>query len=222
MTTEGTARRQTLPHPTLSRRRILRQAGLAALGSSTLLSTYGANAVGANSASLTNVALPPDIGQADVQVFVEETGHTLRGSMLDYWRANGAASVFGNPISEPFAASNGLYSQAFENVVMQYREEFLYTHDPIMRLLPLGQMALDREIGEVFRGWFERDSGDAHRRQLREALMPRANTDPAVQSIISEGGTFVAETGHTISEEILSWYRMNEGGFYFGAPLTEP
>lgn len=34
--------------------------------------------------------------------------------MLDYWRANGAASVYGNPVSEVFVASNGYYSQAFE------------------------------------------------------------------------------------------------------------
>ena len=31
--------------------------------------------------------------------------------MLDYWRANGAEAVYGNPISEPFASPTG-FSQA--------------------------------------------------------------------------------------------------------------
>jgi hypothetical protein len=69
---------------------------------------------------LAGVELPPDIGQADYQVYVKASRHTLRGSMLDYWRANGARVVYGNPISEPFAAANGLYSQAFEGAVFQY------------------------------------------------------------------------------------------------------
>ena len=67
--------------------------------------------------------LPLEVGQTEMQVFVPETGHTLRGTMLDYWRATGAASVYGNPISEPFASADGLYSQAFENAILQYRPD---------------------------------------------------------------------------------------------------
>src|SRR5688572_29458245 len=42
--------------------------------------------------------IPPDFGQTSLRVFIPETGHTVSGTMLDYWRANGAASVYGNPI----------------------------------------------------------------------------------------------------------------------------
>jgi hypothetical protein len=60
------------------------------------------------------VEVPPVLGESAVQVAVAESGHTLAGVMLDYWRATGADAVYGAPISEPFAASNGYYSQAFE------------------------------------------------------------------------------------------------------------
>src|SRR5687767_15143562 len=35
---------------------------------------------------LDNAELPPAIGQPDFAVYIEETGHTLGGVFLDYWR----------------------------------------------------------------------------------------------------------------------------------------
>ncbi len=218
----GVAQKQMHTNSLVTRRDMLRCAGVAAVGTSALLSNIGQNVADAHSYSLATVSLPPDIGQAAIQVFIEETAHTLRGSMLDYWRANGAASVFGNPISEPFAASDGYYSQAFENVVMQYREEFLYTHDPIMRLMPIGRIALEGALGWDVGRWFEGPASARRRDQLLEAVSSRSVADPDIASIVAEGGVFVEESGHTIFGDILAWYRMNEGAFYFGAPLTEP
>jgi uncharacterized protein YvpB len=43
----------------------------------------------------------------------EQTGHTLQGTFLDYWRNNGGLRVFGFPISEPFAET-GKQVQYFE------------------------------------------------------------------------------------------------------------
>ena len=82
------------------------------------------------------------MGQSDLRVFIPETGHSLRGSLLDYWRATGGSAVYGYPISEPFATSDGLYSQAFERAVFQYRPDFLDTEEPIIRLMPIGRLAL--------------------------------------------------------------------------------
>ena len=86
--------------------------------------------------ALANVELPPAMGETSLQVYVPHTGHSVSGVMLDYWRATGAESVYGDPISEPFAAANGYYSQAFERGVFQYRPDVLYTVDPIVRLMP--------------------------------------------------------------------------------------
>src|SRR4051794_12938260 len=75
--------------------------------------------------AMLNVEAPGSLGQSDLQVWVPQSQHTVRGYMLDYWRAQGASAVYGNPISEPFGATNGYYSQAFESAVFQFRPEFL-------------------------------------------------------------------------------------------------
>lgn len=168
-----------------------------------------------NADALARVALPPNVGQTSHRVYVEATSHTLRGSMLDYWRANGANTVFGNPISEPFAASNGYYSQAFENIILQYRPEVFEAHDPIMRPFPTGEVALAKQLAPS-------SSSKERSRALRRAAKALDVSDTRVDQVIQEGGIFAEATGHTVSGEILAWYTFHEGKFYLGDPLTEP
>ncbi len=168
-----------------------------------------------NGDGVAGVALPPNVGQASHQVYVEATSHTLRGSMLDYWRANGANTIFGNPISEPFAASNGYYSQAFESIILQYRPEVFETHDPIMRPLPIGEVALAKQLAPS-------SSSKERSRALQRAAKALDASDTRVEQVIHEGGIFAEATGHTVSGEILAWYTFHEGSFYLGDPLTEP
>ena len=202
-----------------TRRELVARAGSGAVALSLLTRHTGSTAAHEVSDQrgdgVAGVALPPNVGQTNHQVYVEATSHTLRGSMLDYWRANGANTVFGNPISEPFAASNGYYSQAFENIVLQYRPEFLYTHDPIMRPLPIGKMALANRLAP-------NGSSKERSRALRQAAEALGATDARVERVIHEGGIFAETTGHTVSGEILAWYTFHEGAFYLGDPLTEP
>ncbi len=205
-----------------TRRDVLRWARVATLGAS--LAPMGTRRVAAHDGSnpsvtaFANVALPPDVGQTGHHVYVPATGHTLRGSFLDYWRANGAASVYGNPISEPFEADNGYYSQAFENVVFQYRPEFFYTHDPIMRPLPISELVDRRENLPWVSGG--RRAGSGSRRSAAWRQLDRGSDE--VARVLERGGMYVEATGHTISGDILAWYTFNEGPFYLGAPLTEP
>lgn len=202
-----------------TRREMLCRVGGAALGLG-LLPAAADPATAHNEAEqaadpFAGVELPPDIGQSELQVYVPATGHTLRGLFLDYWRATGAAAVYGNPVSEPFAG-DGFYSQAFERGVFQYRPEFLHTEEPIVRLMPIGQLAMAARPEAL--DWRWPREGD-HRSDPRRPLDPAAD---AVRRVLDAGGIFVAETGHTIAGTILAWYQFNEGAFYLGPPLSEP
>ena len=204
----------------LTRRSLLRRAsgagaGLALGRSLTPLMARAQNS-GSESA-LSNVPLPPDRGQTSLQVFVPEQGHTVRGTMLDYWRANGAAAVYGNPISEPFASADGYYSQAFERGIFQYRPEFIDTNDPYIRLMSIGQALIQMRHGAVFVDG-RRVGGDSN-------LAPwtaLGQNDPKVTKIVNAGGTYVADSGHTIDGAFLDWYNAHEGAFYLGDPLSQP
>ncbi len=161
--------------------------------------------------------LPPDMGQTELAVVVPETGHTLRGTMLDYWRANGTASVYGNPISEPYLAPNGYYSQAFERGIFQYMPEFQWTDDPTVRLQPIGgrELNIDRD---VTRADGRRVAGD--RRAAR--TLPGVNSTDRQAEVANEGGRFSEETGFSISGAFGAWFDNHEGWFYLGAPISEP
>jgi hypothetical protein len=161
--------------------------------------------------------VPPDLGATSMQVFVEGTGHTVGGWMLDYWRANGADSVYGGPISEPFAAA-GYYSQAFERGVFQFYPELLWTELPTIGLMPISKIALDARVG-TFRSDERRGGGGGDRRAA--AWLPIDPASPRSAEAASSG-IYDELTGHTVTEEFYEWYEDHEGAFYLGSPLSEP
>lgn len=69
-----------------------------------------------------------------------ETGHTLRGTFLRYWEANGGLASFGFPITEPFW-SGGRLVQFFERARFEYWLEFRGTPHEV-QLAHLGRWAL--------------------------------------------------------------------------------
>jgi lipoprotein-anchoring transpeptidase ErfK/SrfK len=161
--------------------------------------------------------IPPEMGQSLLDVYVAETGHSVRGYMLDYWRANGAASVYGNPISEPFGASNGLYSQAFERGIFQFSPHWMWTDDPAVRLMPIGKQEV-REDRLSTRTDGRRTGAD----RRTSAWTPGTESTVRVNDVTNEGGRFSNLTGYSISGEFAAWYDSHEGWFYMGEPISEP
>jgi len=166
---------------------------------------------------LPEAMIPVDFGQTSIRVFVPETGHTVTGTILDYWRANGASSVYGNPISEAYAAPNGRYSQAFERGILQYDPDWTQTDNPTVRLMPTGQQQI-ADRSETTRSDGRRTTGD---RRL-SAWQPGVNQDTRSAEVYNSGGRFSESTGFSISDEFGAWYDSHEGWFYLGEPLSEP
>jgi len=161
--------------------------------------------------------IPPDQGQTELQVYIPETGHTIRGMILDYWRANGSGLIYGNPISEPFVGPNGLYSQAFERAIFQYDPTYLWTEDPVIRPMPIGQMLL-ADLTDASRADGRRSGGIAN---LVAFTPPSADSERAAK-VEELGGRFSEVTGFSIAGDFATWYDANEGDFYLGSPLSEP
>jgi hypothetical protein len=161
--------------------------------------------------------IPSDMGQSDLDVYVSASGHSIRGIILDYWRANGASAVYGNPISEPFGAPNGLYSQAFERGVFQWSQEWAWTDDAAVRLMPIGaQKAQEARLATRSDG---RRTG-ADRRA--GAWRPGAQSEGRAAEVAAAGGRFSDVTGYSLAGEFGAWYDSHEGWFYLGEPISEP
>ena len=107
-----------------------------------LANGQGDTAAFASISFLDNAELPPAIGQPEFSVYIEETGHTLGGVFLDYWRATGQDALFGAPISEPFAGPDGYYSQVFERGILQYLPSMVWTVEPFVRPMPVGRLLI--------------------------------------------------------------------------------
>jgi hypothetical protein len=161
--------------------------------------------------------IPVDFGQTTLRVYVPETGHTVSGTMLDYWRANGAESVYGNPISEVYAAPNGFFSQAFERGVFQYNPEWTMTDNPTVRLQPAGRELLAERTATT-RADGRRTTGD---RRL-SAWQPGVEQESRSAEVFNAGGRFSESTGYSLAGDFGTWYDAHEGWFYAGAPISEP
>jgi hypothetical protein len=173
----------------------------------------------ANTDQFANVELPGDLGQSGFQVYVPQTEHTIRGYMLDYWRANGADSVYGYPISEPFASADSRYSQAFEGGVFEFYPELVWTDAPSISLMPVSQTVLTDRLGD-FRRDGRRDAGGGDRRSH-----VWRDVDPAgssAQRAIANGEIYSDVTGQTVTGAFYGWYASHEGASYLGNPLSQP
>lgn len=163
--------------------------------------------------------IPGALGQMDAHVWVAGTGHTIRGYMLDYWRALGTSSMYGNPVSEPFSARNGYYSQAFESSVFQFRPEYLWTETPSVTLMPIGQELLENRTGELRRDG-KRQGGGGDRRS--STWRSYGEGSGVAQRAAERDGIFDADSGHSIIGEFQDWYDNMDGEWFLGSPLSQP
>jgi L,D-transpeptidase catalytic domain len=183
-----------------------------------LANGQGDTAAFASISFLDNAELPPAIGQPEFSVYIEETGHTLGGVFLDYWRATGQDALFGAPISEPFAGPDGYYSQVFERGILQYLPSMVWTVEPFVRPMPVGRLLIGERSSGLgpFAGGKRLASGNRS-----PAMLPLAPDDPVVQETIAAGGIYDSVTGHTVSGAFLDWSVRHEGDYYLGSPLSE-
>jgi len=140
-------------------------------------------------------------------IFFPETGHTLRGEFRRYWEANGGLPVFGYPTSDEQTeqtAEGSFVVQYFERNRFEFHPE-----NPAPYNVLLGR--------------------------LGDTLLRRSGVDwsTLTKSSPAAGCQFFAETGRSICEPFLSYWRgrgLNDprlSGYerslgLFGLPLTEP
>ena len=132
------------------------------------------------------------------RVYFAQTGHSLSGAFLSYWRANGGLEIFGYPVSEEItevSATDGRpYTvQYFERNRFELHPENAGTSFEVL----LGLLGRDLTRGRTF-----------------------ADAQPPFES--SADRVYFPETRHSLSGDFLRYWEEGGGLAIFGYPISEP
>lgn len=161
---------------------------------------------GSADAAFNPVAQPADASAA----FFPETSHTLRGTFLAYWKANGGLPVFGFPLSEEFL-ERGADGREYTVQYFERNRFELHPENAPPYNVQLGRLG-DDLLRINGRDWF---------------AFPKGGEQPNCR--------FFAETGHSLCGAFLQYWSANgleldgrrgktaaESLALFGLPLSEP
>ncbi|MGH2552049.1 MAG: LGFP repeat-containing protein, partial [Thermomicrobiales bacterium] len=148
-------------------------------------------------------------------VYIPDTGQSIDGVFLDYWRANGGANAFGNPITPEFTLG-GHTVQYYQYARFEYWPE-----DADGNVVHLGA------IGEELRPQLVMRQGTtatapgalAQLAQISLAWLPVSNS--IAKTPETDSFTYVSASGHTVSNGFKSFWESTGGADYLGNPVTE-
>ncbi|HEX8597100.1 MAG TPA: hypothetical protein VF952_01125 [Chloroflexia bacterium] len=126
------------------------------------------------------------------------TGHTLRGSFLDYWNKHGGLPQFGYPITEEFTEPIGV---AGAPIMVQYFERARFEHHPENAGTPHEVL-----LGALGREFHPQDPP-------ARAL---ASTD-----VFPPTRVYFTETGHNLGGVFLKYWNAHGGLAVHGYPISE-
>ena len=148
-------------------------------------------------------------------VYIPDTGQTIDGVFLDFWRANGGASSYGDPITPEFTM-NGHTVQYYQYARFEYWPE-----DADGNVVHLGSIGEELRPQLVMRqgAAASNPSALAQLAQISVAWLPVSSKIASTPD--SDTFAYVADTGHTVQNGFKSFWENSGGADYLGNPLTE-
>ena len=137
-------------------------------------------------------ASAPDAPNASQFVYVEGSGHGMTGPMLRFYTRTGGAERHGQPLSEPIRMGTH-YLQYFQRSALEFYPDYVGTGTEV-RFAALGQTAAAESGASL------------------EQVAPFVGTD---------GNWYFQESGHSLREPFLSFWRNEGGQDGLGLPLSE-
>lgn len=110
-------------------------------------------------------------------VYFKQTGHSLSGAFLSYWKSGGGLELYGYPISEP-VTQDGMKVQWFERARFEYHPELEKTGHPVQLTL-LGKAAYEHVAPQAP----VTPAGQQVQAQLVSSKVVKADPQPAAVSL---------------------------------------
>jgi lipoprotein-anchoring transpeptidase ErfK/SrfK len=151
---------------------------------------------------------------APTTVYIPDTGQTIDGVFLDFWRNSGGAAAYGNPITPEFTL-NGHIVQYYDYARFEYWPE---DPDNVVHLGTIGhelrpQLVMRQTTSD------STSSAVAEMARVSRAWLPVAKSVASKPE--SDTFTYVAETGHSVANGFKALWENSGGAAYLGNPLTE-
>jgi subtilisin family serine protease len=129
-------------------------------------------------------------------LYFTETGHNISNGFKDYWIKNGGLSIFGYPLSEEFTEVSPTDGRTY---TVQYFQRNRFEYHPEKQ--PPYQVLLGLLGSEATTGKIDFPPVDP--------IPPTANA------------VYFSETGHTLKNQFLAYWKANGGLAIFGYPISE-
>ncbi len=146
----------------------------------------------ASDGSSTAAVAGRSIDAASDSVYFQQTGQSINGKFLQYWREQGGLALFGYPITPAFI-ENGYTVQYFERNRFEYHPENAGTPYEVL----LGLLGRERLLSEG-----------------------RRVSAPEQPGQSANGSIFFSETGYRVGGAFLDFWREHGGLAIFGYPIT--
>jgi lipoprotein-anchoring transpeptidase ErfK/SrfK len=138
---------------------------------------------------------------APTTVYFHETGHHVGAPFLEYWRKNGALTIYGYPLTEPVSEVSPDDGKTY---TVQYFERARFEHHPE------NKAPYDVLLGQLGRTLASKIVGN-----------PAFNPVAADKVKVDAETAYLKETGHTLKGEFLNYWQEHGGLAQFGFPLSE-
>jgi len=153
-------------------------------------------------------------------VYIPQTGQTIDGVFLDYWRQNSGIANYGFPVTPEFQMPNGVTAQFYAYARFEYWPNA--TDGQIVKLGNIGEDLRPRNLSRHSTAWLTGPGANSE-----VALINRAWTSlnskeaAAAKKKNSDSFVYVAATGHTVSNGFKTWWDTTGQDAYLGYPLTQ-
>jgi lipoprotein-anchoring transpeptidase ErfK/SrfK len=165
---------------------------------------------------------PPSNWSPPRTVYITQTGQTIDGVFLDFWRANNGIANYGYPVTPEFTKVDGHVAQYYQYARYEYWPEA--EDGQVVRLGDIGEDLRPKSLQRnsvASNGETDVKSGTSANAEVAQMTRAWLPLEKDSRKKNSDTYVYVKESKHSISNGFKTWWDMTGGTSYLGNPLTQ-
>jgi len=185
-----------------------------------LVSPLAASAASGHPAKFVSSQAAPSPWSAPQTVYIPDSGHSIDGVFLDYWRNNNGINNYGDPVTAEIE-ENGHTVQYYQYARFEYWPED--TDGDTVHLANIGEELKPKAVLRTsFGGVSAGEKGVKSNQELAASARSWVALDQSKASAPdTDTWRYVPETGHSVQNGFKEFWENSGEADYLGNPLTE-